>query len=135
MVALLRNIAMMVVTLVLLISAPTVKADDVAYYGFEPEIVTNYVSSKGNKKLGYVRMSVELMLESQSFLTAVEHHEPMLRDTIIEIINQETEETVKSLAGRNTINKKCFDAINAILTKETGKPLVKKVIFTTFLYE
>lgn len=36
-------------------------AGDYAYYGFEPEIVTNYISNR--KKLGFVKISVELMVK------------------------------------------------------------------------
>ena len=33
----------------------------VGYFGFEPDIITNYIG-QGNKKLGYVRITVDLML-------------------------------------------------------------------------
>ena len=37
---------------------------EVVYYGFDPDIVTNYVS-ENRRSLGYLRVSVELMLPNK----------------------------------------------------------------------
>lgn len=107
------------------------KAADYAYFGFEPSIVTNYVSVK--KKMGYVRLTVELMIENSSNYEAVEHHAPLLRDAIITIIGQQPEEKVKSINGRHEIQRLCEEKVKNLLTKETGKPLIKKLLFTQWL--
>jgi flagellar protein FliL len=108
-----------------------VKAADYAYFGFEPEIITNYVAVK--KKMGYVRLNVELMIEDSSNYEAVEHHSPLLRDAIIDIIGQQPEAKIKSINGRHEIQKLCEDQIKSLLTKETGQPLIKKLLFTQWL--
>lgn len=114
-----------------LLSISTTKAAEYVYFGFEPQIVTNYVAVK--KKLGYVRLSVELMIEGPGNLEVVEHHSPLLRDAIINIIGQQGEEKVRSIKGRAEIQKLCEDKVKALLLKETGKPLVKKLLFTQWL--
>jgi len=108
----------------------TTKAADYAYFGFEPDIVTNYVAVK--KKMGYVRLTVELMVPSQN-IEIVEHHSPLLRDAIIDIIGKQPEEKVKSIKGRSEIQLKCEEKVKALLTKETGQPLIKKLLFTQWL--
>ncbi len=108
----------------------TTKAADYAYFGFEPDIVTNYVAVK--KKMGYVRLTVELMVPSNS-IEIVEHHSPLLRDAIIDIIGKQPEEKVKSIKGRSEIQLKCEEQVKALLIKETGQPLIKKLLFTQWL--
>jgi len=108
----------------------TTRAADYAYFGFEPDIVTNYVAVK--KKMGYVRLTVELMVPSQN-IEIVEHHSPLLRDAIIDIIGKQPEEKVKSIKGRSEIQLKCEEKVKALLTKETGQPLIKKLLFTQWL--
>ena len=108
----------------------TTKAADYAYFGFEPDIVTNYVAVK--KKMGYVRLTVELMVPSNS-IEIVEHHSPLLRDAIIDIIGKQPEEKVKSIKGRSEIQLKCEEKVKALLVKETGQPLIKKLLFTQWL--
>lgn len=108
----------------------TTKAADYAYFGFEPDIVTNYVAVK--KKMGYVRLTVELMVPSAS-IEIVEHHSPLLRDAIIDIIGRQPEAKIKSIKGRAEIQLKCEEQVKALLTKETGQPLIKKLLFTQWL--
>ncbi|MFV0598031.1 flagellar basal body-associated protein FliL [Shewanella sp.] len=108
-------------------------AGDYAYYGFEPEIVTNYISNR--KKLGFVKISVELMVKNPDDLVIVERHDPLLRAAIIEVLGNQAEEKIKSLTGREEIRRECFDTVNNLLTKEAGKPLVVNLLFTSYLYD
>ncbi len=106
------------------------KASDYAYFGFEPDIVTNYVAVQ--KKMGYVRLTVELMVTGEN-LEIVEHHSPLLRDAIITIIGKQTQAKIKSIKGRSEIQLLCEEQVKELLTKETGKPLIKKLLFTQWL--
>lgn len=117
--------------LVLALASLTTKASDYVYYGFQPDIITNYVAVK--KKLGYVRLTVELMIEGSGNLEAVEHHAPLLRDAIINIIGQQPEEKIKSINGRQQIQRECEAKVKELLTQETGQPLIKRLMFTQWL--
>ena len=112
------------------ISTFRANASNYAYYGFEPDIITNYVAVK--KKMGYVRLTVELMVEGSN-LTIVEHHAPLLRDAIINIIGQQAEAKIKSMKGRAEIQLQCEEQVKELLIKETGQPLIKKLLFTQWL--
>lgn len=119
--------SMLVTSLWVLIPA---NAQEYAYFGFEPDIVTNYTVVK--KKMGYVRLTVELMLPSDN-LDVVEHHSPLLRDAIIDIIGQQAQAKIKSIKGRAEIQLLCETQIKKLLTEETGNPLIKKLLFTQWL--
>ena len=106
-------------------------AYEYAYFGFEPDIVTNYVAVK--KKMGYVRLTVELMIDNASNYDVVEHHSPLLRDAIINIIGQQPESKIKSINGRYEIQHLCEEKVKSLLKKETGQPLIKKLLFTQWL--
>ena len=121
----------LLVVIGLFISASSAKAADYVYFGFEPDIVTNYVAVK--KKMGYVRLTVELMIEGSSNLEVVEHHSPLLRDAIISIIGQQSEEKIKSINGRHEIQRLCEEKVKNLLQTETGQTLVKKLMFTQWL--
>lgn len=73
-----------------------------AYYGFEPEIVTNYISNR--KKLGFVKISVELMVKSPDDLVTVERHDPLLRAAIVEVLGNQSEKRLShSLAVKKSV--------------------------------
>lgn len=113
--------------------APPATQSEYAYYGFEPEIVTNYISNR--KKLGFVKISVELMVKDPDDLIIIERHDPLLRAAIIEVLGNQSEEKIKSLTGREEIRRECFDMVNNLITKEAGKPLIVNLLFTSYLYD
>jgi len=113
---------------------PSVQAAEYGYFGLEPDIVTNYVSS-GSRKLGYVRVTIELMLEDYSHIEVAEHHAPLLRATAIDIFGRQPEDKVKSLTGREEIRRACLDKLRELMKKETGSEMIKDVIFTKYLYQ
>jgi len=116
---------------VFLLGSTSANTSDYAYYGFEPDIVTNYIAVQ--KKMGYVRLTVELMITESNNLEIVEHHSPLLRDAIITIIGQQPESKIKSIMGRSEIQLLCEEQVKALLKKETGQPLIKKLLFTQWL--
>lgn len=118
------------------LAAQDAKADKpkFAYYGFDPDIVTNYVTT-GQKKIGYVRVTMELMIKDEKFIPMIEHHEPMILNAIVGVFGKESEDAIKSLTGREEIRIKILNNLNTLLAKETGVPMVQDVLFTKYLYQ
>lgn len=112
--------------------SPASAEDNFGYYGFEPDIITNYINNK--KKFGYIRVTVELMLTDVDNWSIVDHHSPLLRDAIVDILTKESEEKIKSLTGREEIRRKCVDKLKELLKKETGQEVIKDIFFTKYLY-
>ncbi len=107
--------------------------EQLAYYTLQPDITTNYFT-KG-KKLGYIQLRVDIMVLHQDDVAEVEHHQPLIRDTIIEILGQQTKDTIATLAGREDLKKKLVEKLNEVLLPETGKVLVADLLFTKYLYQ
>lgn len=123
--------------LLLLITLPATAQEqpkEVVYYGFDPDIVTNYIS--GNRRsLGYIRITVELMLEDKAFLPAIEHHEPLILDIIYGTISKQPEDKIKSLTGREEIRLALLDQLQQAMKKEAGNPIIRDILFTKYLYQ
>lgn len=105
----------------------------ISYFSLDPEIITNYITP--NNEMGYVRIKIELMVNNAADLALVQKHEPLIRDTINDVLGQETVDHIRSLKGRDLIRKECQDKVNERLRKETGKTLVRDLIFTNYLYQ
>lgn len=121
-----------------LVSAGSVQAQqppaEVVYYGFDPDIVTNYVS-ENRRSLGYLRVSVELMLPNKELLKTIEYHEPLILDTIISILSKQPEQRVKSLSGREEIRLQILEQLQTVMKRETGQTIVQDILFTKYLYQ
>ncbi len=107
--------------------------NDYQYFLIEPDIITNYI--KPGKRIGFVRITVELMVKSKSNYALLENHEPLIRDKIITILGEQKEVKVKSIAERENIRARCLDEVNALLLTETGKKPVEALLVTKYLYQ
>lgn len=130
--------------LVLLIGAPglagVAAANDEApsrqmYFPFTPDITTNFVKLDEGRHLGYVRVGIEAVVDNPSDLDLVEHHAPLLRDAFIEIFGRAQEGKVRSLTGRQELRQECLERAQALLERETGRTVLRDLIFTTYLYQ
>ena len=121
---------------ILLVSITSLSAraeSTVGYFGFEPDIITNYIGPS-SKKMGYVRVTVDLMLNKTSDIAIVEHHTPLLRDALVEILSKEPENKIKSLTGREQIRLKSAEKLKSLLKEETGQEIIRDLLFTKYLY-
>jgi len=133
-----RYIAQIIFTLFILFTAPSsAETEDtglkLAYFTLEPDLTTNFYT-KG-KKLGYVQVRIDIMVMSQEDLSVVEHHQPLIRDAVIELLGKQTEDTIKSLSGREDLRKTLVTTLNETLLPETGKTIIADLLFTKYLYQ
>ena len=91
---------------------------DYQYYPLEPDIITNYV--KAGKRIGYVRISVELLVNSSANFATVEKNAPLIRDRIITILGEQNEKEIKSAAEREAIRLRCLLEVNEVTAAVTG---------------
>ena len=123
----------------LLLFASSIRAEDGpgavqnSYINLEPDIITNYVTDE--RTLGFVRITVSLLITDPTNLGQVQHHLPLLRDAIIKIIGSKSSTVVKSRDGREDIRVECELRVNELLVRETGKKMVDELIFTKYIYQ
>lgn len=108
-------------------------ANNYQYYPLEPDIITNYV--KPGKRIGYVRVSIELMTKSSGDYVKVEENAPLIRDKIITVLGEQTEETIKSFDQREVIRTRCLNEVNEVLYSVIGAKPVQDLHFTKYLYQ
>lgn len=61
-------------------------------------------------------MRIDIMVMSQQDLAIVEHHQPLIRDAVIELLGKQTEDTIKSLSGREDLRKNVGERAKRNLT-------------------
>lgn len=104
-----------------------------AYYELASDIVTNFVSPPD--RLGYLRVSISLMVADDSDLSVATLHEPLIRDAIIEVIGRQPEARITSLVGREEIRQECLKQIHRLMMSETNRKVVINLLFTKYLYD
>ena len=103
-----------------------------AYIALDPDIITNYAGDNSTK-LGYLKLTIEIMLDNTKFIADIEHHMPLLRATAIEVIGRQSEQQVKSLSGREQMRREILKRFRVKLLQETGNEAILDIIFTKYL--
>ncbi|GMQ48003.1 flagellar basal body-associated protein FliL [Vibrio sp. 10N] len=106
---------------------------NLAYFTLEPELTTNFYT-KG-KRLGYVQVRIDVMVADVNDLAVIEHHQPLIRDAVVELLGKQNADVIKSLAGREEIRQALVSNLNNLLLAETGKAVIADLLFTKYLYQ
>lgn len=122
--------------MMLLFAMPT-KAlqSNVSYYGFEPDITTNFIKDGSDYRLGFIRVAIEVMVPNPQYVGVVEHHAPLLRDAFIRILSSAPERQIKTMTGRDQLRMKCLERAQELMREETGNPVIQEVLFTKYIYQ
>ncbi|SDH88967.1 flagellar FliL protein [Vibrio xiamenensis] len=132
-----RYIVQIIIALSALIALPSLAAeegqDKLAYFTLEPDLTTNFYT-KG-KQLGYIQVRIDIMVAREADLPLIERHQPLIRDAVVEMLGKQSEDTIKSLAGREDLRKNLVQYLNSILLPETGKTVIADLLFTKYLYQ
>ena len=132
-----RYLGQIFVVWALLMSLPASAEEEavpqLAYFTLEPDLTTNFYT-KGNK-LGYIQVRIDIMVAAEADLAVSELHQPLIRDAVIELLGQQSEDTITSLAGREDLRKTLVEQLNSILLPETGKTIIADLLFTKYLYQ
>ncbi|MBB1271449.1 MULTISPECIES: flagellar basal body-associated FliL family protein [Psychromonas] len=107
------------------------QAPDYQYFALSPDIITNYI--KPGKRLGYVRLRVDLMVKSSTAYEQVEMNAPLIRDRIITIFGEQNESQIKSNSERDAIRQRCLTEVNDVLFEFIGTRPVENLLFTKYL--
>ncbi|MDN3615498.1 flagellar basal body-associated protein FliL [Vibrio gallaecicus] len=133
-----RYVTQIILAISLLFSVPSFAEEEnatpqLAYFTLEPDLTTNF-HTKG-KKLGYIQVRIDIMVANSIDLELIELHQPLIRDAVIELLGKQSEDTIKSLSGREDLRKTLVNHLNKILLPETGKTVIADLLFTKYLYQ
>jgi flagellar FliL protein len=108
-------------------------APQLAYFTLEPDLTTNFFTKGSN--LGYIQVRIDIMVANAADLSIVEKHQPLIRDAVVELLGKQTEDAIKSLAGRDDLRKTLVKNLNDVLLAETGRTIIADLLFTKYMYQ
>ncbi len=103
------------------------------YYEIKGAITTN-LSSTGNK-LNYISVNITISLTDSRDYELIQKHEPMIKDTITDVLGAETYDRVSEPGSRNATLAKVREAVVRLMDDCVGRRIVKDVMFTDFKWQ
>lgn len=103
-----------------------------SYVELEPSFTLNYGTSA---RLRYIQASITLRVRDSAAALDVTAHSDAIRHQIIMLFSRQTPEQIKSSIGRNEILDQALQELQELMIKETGRPLIDRVLFTDFIVQ
>ncbi len=103
-----------------------------AYVSLVPPLVGNY--APGSKKLKYYKADIALRVGNDN-KAKVEMHEPLIRDQLILLFAQKTEEEFATTEGKEAIRQDALQRVQQVLLQEEGLPLVEDLLFNNLVVQ
>ncbi len=103
------------------------------YVDLKPAFVVNY---GGEGRLRYLKAEVALRIGGgDKGPSAVRHHMPYLRHSLVMLMSRASEEDLSSMEGRELLRQNALEAVREVLVREEGEQFVEDLLFNSFIVQ
>ncbi|NLW04637.1 MAG: flagellar basal body-associated protein FliL [Pseudomonadaceae bacterium] len=102
-----------------------------AYVSLSPALVGNYGAGT---KLKYYKADIALRVKPEN-VAKVEYHEPLIRDQLIQLFAQQTDEDMQEQAGKEAVRQAALKQVQHVLSQEEGQALVEDLLFNNLIVQ
>ncbi len=125
------------VTLLLLLNTGLIEAAagggaSSEYYSIKPPFVVNVVDSD---KVRHMQITAQLHATDSMQTQDLETHKPAIQHALIMLFSGKDVNSIKTVAGKEQLRKDALKAVQSMLKKNVGKPLIDEVYFTEFIIQ
>ena len=104
----------------------------VSYVTLVPALVGNFGEGP---KLKFFKADLSLRVTGAEVEAKVKHHEPLIRNQLVMLFSQQTEEAMAAPGARETLRAEALKQVQDVLTQEEGKPLVEDLLFNNLIIQ
>lgn len=104
----------------------------VSYVTLVPALVGNFGEGP---KLKFYKADLSLRVTGADVEAKVKHHEPLIRNQLVMLFSQQTEQAMAAPGARETLRAEALKQVQEILTLEEGKPLVEDLLFNNLIIQ
>lgn len=106
--------------------------DGVQYVDIRPAFITNFGDYSQSS---YLKAEVTLRVKGLEHMELAQYHEAAIKNAILLVLGEQTEESITSAAGKENMRKKALKNIQKVLQEEEGKAIVEDLLFTALVIQ
>lgn len=105
--------------------------DYVGYIELKP-FVTNF---DGGDQLRFLKAEITIQVDEEVAHHFINAHKPQIRNDLLFLFAEQTEEAVKGVVAQSTLAAKALDVVQKAMIAETGAPQAADLFFTSFVIQ
>ena len=102
------------------------------YFSFDPPLVVNFDDAQSVR---FLQLQVDVLTREEHDVDLIKLHAPAIRNNLLLLMTGRDYKTLMSREGKEALRQECLKEVQAILKKETGKPVVENLFFTSFVVQ
>ncbi|MEM1435447.1 MAG: flagellar basal body-associated FliL family protein [Pseudomonadota bacterium] len=102
------------------------------YHQMRPAFIVNYVTTN---KPRYLQAEIAVMSRAPATIEAVVDHMPLVRSTVLEVLNSAEFESLRTHQGKESLLEDLGLALNERLAEEFGQGRIESVLFSNFVLQ
>jgi flagellar FliL protein len=102
------------------------------YFAFDPPMVVNFDDTQAVR---FLQLTIEVLTRDEHDVDAIKLHSPAIRNNLLMLMNGRDYKALMTREGKEALRQECLKEVQRILKKETGKPLVEDLYFTSFVVQ
>lgn len=104
----------------------------VSYVTLVPAFVGNF----GNgPRMKFYKADLSLRVPNAEAEAKVKHHEPLIRNQLVMLFSQQTEESMSAPGAREALRAEALKQVQSVLAQEEGQPLVEDLLFNNLIVQ
>lgn len=109
-----------------------VPAGESFFYTIRPPFTVNFIASRHAK---FLRVSVDLVVREQEGIDFIEKNLPFIKNDLVTIFSSKSFDELKTSEGKELLRDEALEKVKEVLVRETGKPWVTNILFTSFVMD
>ncbi len=102
------------------------------YFPIKPAIIVNF-QVKGRQR--FLQAEITLMMREDDVVSAIELHQPMLRNALVILIGGQSYAEIQTAEGKELLRQMCLKELRELIEAEIGKPGIEEVLFTNLVMQ
>ncbi len=102
------------------------------YLALKPAFVVNY--SQGSRSR-YLQLEITVLGRDQLAIDAVSEHMPLIRNNLLETLNEQNYESLRSHEGKEQLAVALSETIQDVMLDIIGRPGIEKVLYRSFVMQ
>lgn len=107
-------------------------AKQTLYLALDPPLIVNFPDTDAVR---FLQVTITVMAREQPALDAVTKFNPVIRNNLITLMSGRDSQSMMTREGKEKLRQESLKEVQAILKKETGKPGIEDLLFTSFVVQ